>query len=1681
MKPILSACAAALLLLATPPLHAALRISEFMADNASGLTDADGDHPDWLELENTGPAATSLDGWFLTDNAADLRQWRFPAVSLAPGARLVVFCSGKDRSSPLAPLHTSFSLDSAGEFLALVQPDGTSIESSFAPLYPRQRPDVSYGTGNLTTEDLLVRPITTGRWKIPTAADAASPWQDPAFNDSSWSPVQAAVGWQTTPSGPRPLAYWSFDSGPVDAISSITATLNGPASSTSFPSPIGAGNSLAFTSSDGDHFSAPLDVSETSYTASFWFRTSNPGAGLLSISDGELGIGGHDRHVYLSAGNIRARTWSDETIGSTSKAFADGRWHHAAHVYGGSQGGQKLYVDGTLVASGAKNLSNFDWQKRLHLGFSNDAPSQYLTGEIDDAAIFSAALTAAQVFSLSTGASPLSLSGVAAFAVSNTAASMSGLSSSAWLRVPFLISRPPTDYEEISLRVRYDDGFILALNGTTILSRNAPPSPAWNAAASSDRPITDAVRLESIDLTPWRHLFRNGTNLLAVHALNSSASSSDFLFAPELAALDIRSLDAAYMTTPTPGAPNAGAFAGFVDDVSFSVRRGWFSAPFPVTVSCPTPDATIAYTTNGSAPTLTNGTLVPPPAPGSSPAFTLNVTTSTTLRVSAFRPGFISGPPDSQSYLFASRVRSQSNSQPGLPTTWNGGTTADYGVDPNVVNSTLPGYSLEDALGSLPTLSITGNPADFFGIPNGVYYNTSQRGLASEKVVSVEFFNPQQPSEQWQAEAGIRSHGNSSRDHGFTPKHPLRLYFRRSYGDPKLNEQVFPDSNINSFNRLLLRGASTDSWPVVDGPPRWVNEKGTYMRDAYMRQSMRDLGNLSGHSRYVHLFLNGLYWGLYEITERPEEDFAASYLGGDPDEYDVIKDFAELASGNRTAWDQLMAMANPNPSTLSTDAGYWLVQGLNPDGSPHASAPPLLHMQSFIDYMILHIAGGAEDWPDHNYWAFRRRGPLSDGWHFIPWDQEISNDNTTRNGSHIFPGTFELVSAANSPAILYDRLRRGPAFRFRFRERVHALYQNGGPLSPPNNRARWAAIQSRIDKAIVAESARWGDSKQSPAFKRETTWLAEMNFMQLPGSGFWDVMWPRQLQRFRNVSLYPSIDQPSFTRNPGPATPGTTIGITAPSGTIYYTTDGSDPRLPNGSISPRASTFNPPTATLPIIPRNSTWRYLVTPSAPAASWTSSGFDDSSWPQGAGQLGYGDGDEGTVIGYGPLTTNRYMTTYFRRSFSAPADSVTLALRIRLLRDDGAVVYLNGREVMRSNLHPTNPITWASAATAAVAGTEESTVYLEATAPPALLVPGPNVIAVEIHKVAPADDDLSFDLALDASIQSAGPFLALDSSRTIRTRAFLNNDWSGLNSAFYQVDSVPPSPSNLVVSRIHYHPAEPSTPAEIAVSTNRDGFEFIELLNVGTQTIDLPGLAFTEGIAFSFSPNSPITQLAPGARVLVARNAAALTARYGPGLPIAGEFANDTGLSNSGESLTLSSPTGIIRQFAYDDALPWPSEPDGSGPSLVLTTPSPAAASDPWHNNGLNWHAATIATPGSSSTPSFSQWLAANPHPDDPDGDGRSALAEYAMGSLPLIPDAAPILTATSTPSGTQLTLTRAIGPQVGFRLESSPDLASWSPLPLTPSARSSSASLESISYLLPNSPTPAFFRTVFSLP
>jgi hypothetical protein len=126
------------------------RISEFMAANVSTLADEDAQYNDWVEVRNTGDAAGNLAGWRLTDNAAQLSMWTFPSVSVPAGGHVVVFASGKNRTNPAANLHTNFSLNADGEYLALVAPDGTK-KTEFAPQFPDQEEDVSYGTDYAAT------------------------------------------------------------------------------------------------------------------------------------------------------------------------------------------------------------------------------------------------------------------------------------------------------------------------------------------------------------------------------------------------------------------------------------------------------------------------------------------------------------------------------------------------------------------------------------------------------------------------------------------------------------------------------------------------------------------------------------------------------------------------------------------------------------------------------------------------------------------------------------------------------------------------------------------------------------------------------------------------------------------------------------------------------------------------------------------------------------------------------------------------------------------------------------------------------------------------------------------------------------------------------------------------------------------------------------------------------------------------------------------------------------------------------------------------------------------------------------------------------------------------------------------------------------------------------------------
>lgn len=190
--------------------------------------------------------------------------------------------------------------------------------------------------------------------------------------------------------------------------------------------------------------------------------------------------------------------------------------------------------------------------------------------------------------------------------------------------------------------------------------------------------------------------------------------------------------------------------------------------------------------------------------------------------------------------------------------------------------------------------------------------------------------------------------------------------------------------------------------------------------------------------------------------------------------------------------------------------------------------------------------------------------------------------------------------------------------------------------------------------------------------------------------------------------------------------------------------------IPGSRLSPYSS--SPPPSGADLILPNSSWKYLANGSNQGTGWRTSSFNDASWSTGNAELGYGDGDETTVVSYGPSSTNKYITTYFRKTFNVTDASEFTGLELSLIRDDGAVVYINGVEVYRNNM-PSGTIFYNTLAPTYIAGANEDTYVIANISN--LLVDGNNLIAVEIHQNSPSSSDISFNLKLKGTTGTVDP--------------------------------------------------------------------------------------------------------------------------------------------------------------------------------------------------------------------------------------------------------------------------------------------------------------------------------------
>lgn len=1102
---------------------------------------------------------------------------------------------------------------------------------------------------------------------------------------------------------------------------------------------------------------------------------------------------------------------------------------------------------------------------------------------------------------------------------------MRGRNASVYLRVPFVIENPAA-VRSLTFWMAHDDGYVAFLNGVEFARDNAPGDLQWNSTAVEDRLDAQAVgEPVAIDVSDRADLLVAGTNVLAIHALNDDASSDRFLVIPTLEA-ELEGLSEQYFATPTPGAPNVPGAVGKVEDTKFSVDRGYYERPFQVVIWSDTPGAVIRYTTDGSWPSQTRGTLYAAP---------IVVDRTTTLRAQAFRPGFDPTNTDTQTYIFLSGpngVLGQPARPPGVPTTW-AGVPADYEMDPEVVNHPLYRDTIADDIRSLPAVSIVMDRSHLFG-GSGLYNNPQSTGISWERPASMELFSAD-GTEEFQVNCGIRIHGGASRSPNF-PKHSLRVFFRRTYGPGKLRYDIFRDqphgrSAADSFDKLLLRTSFNNSWT------HWYDEQANqaqYLRDQWARDLQLEMGHLSTHGRYVHLYLNGLYWGIYNLGERPDGDFGASYFGGGEDDFDVLNS-RQPNTGDAVAWNRLIGIVNGDVSTPEA----------------YARALELIDAENLIDYMLFNFYFGNSDWDGHNWMAIRKREPAGP-FHMLAWDTEFAislGPNQGGDQQAILTRDRTSIDNNNNPSRVFQGLRGNEEFRVLLGDRIHRHFTHGGLLTPERVTEVWMRRFAQIDRAVVAESARWGDyrrdvyaNRDPPSsfalFTRDEHYLEQQRFIleeYFPGRS------ETVLRQFRSRGWYaPAVEPPQLNRYGGEVDPGFELTLSSREGTVYYTLNGPDPRLPGGAVAPEALR-GPSTSLEPLLASRAPARALVPTNGDLGlSWIEVGFDDDAWKQGTTAVGFEEnsGYE-ALIGLDVFEemSDRNPSVYVRVPFVLDDPGEVDNLTLRMKYDDGFIAYLNGEPVASRNA-PEAP-EWNSTSTAS--HPDASALVFDDTeisGHAGRLLAGPNVLAIHgLNRTAGSSDMLILP-ELARAVTTGGGVILSESTR-VRARTLLRGEWSPLAEAVFYVDA------GLRISEIMFNPADPTADERDAGFDDKDDFEFLEVQNTGFAPIQLGSYQLGGGIHFTFGD----ALLAPGQAVVVVGNREAFEARYEEGIPVAGEY--DGKLANNGDEVELTATPGVVvLSFTYSDA--WQPTADGGGHSLVIV--DPLAARDTW-GNPESWRA------------------------------------------------------------------------------------------------------------------------------
>lgn len=613
-------------------------------------------------------------------------------------------------------------------------------------------------------------------------------------------------------------------------------------------------------------------------------------------------------------------------------------------------------------------------------------------------------------------------------------------------------------------------------------------------------------------------------------------------------------------------------------------------------------------------------------------------------------------------------------------------------------------YFFEDSLSEreLPVVSLVCNPDYFWAEDSGIYVQDFKPDW--EYPLNIELFeNNGNNRAVFNEKAGVKVNGKFSWQ---LPQKMLGIYFRNEYGNNSVDYPIFDDRERDTYNEIVLRASGSD----------WSE---TIFRDGITQDLVQE-NTPTPHQgfRPCIVFINGEYLGIHNLRSRVDDGFIEDTYGMESGSYDLVKNEGEIEEGNEEQYLEMDALFNRD---LSIESNFQALSNK-------------VNLDNFTDYWITEIWAANYSWGHNiNYWKPKEGGH----WQFIFADLDRafidsdysitefavpSEDNYYDFAQYWLESIFENESYAK----FFVQRFNDHIFTSFHPQRIHKLideYANTIDQEIPYHVAKYSGTTSN-----------YGDGIESVEF-----WEEEVEVLKEFATERQEFM-IEDLQDFFEMGSIQSLQTNCIPEEGGNIYINNFHIPSQPWQGPYFQDMAFELKAetnPGFQFQGWSAIFN-----TKLINLEADWKYHDLGEDLGSSWKESNFDDSSWSVGPAELGYGDEDENTVISYGSDEENKQITSYFRKSFEyhEVSESVTSLLKIR--RDDGIVVYLNGVEIIRNNM-PDGDINYNTRALENILGSEED-VLNEYTLEN-INLESLNVIAVEIHQISQKSHDISFDLS------------------------------------------------------------------------------------------------------------------------------------------------------------------------------------------------------------------------------------------------------------------------------------------------------------------------------------------------